>query len=97
MPELANTSLEVMRANYPEHPALDANGEFNYQYNSVVENDSWVSKATFGLFDKEEPPGFDSRRVYNPEFRNDNETLSEAAEQAGKRSWLSWLTFGIID
>ncbi len=97
MPELANSSLEVLRANYPEHPALNDNGEFNFQYNSGIKNDSWVSKATFGLFDKQEPPGFDSRRVYNPEFREDNESLEEAAKQADSGSWLKWLTFGLID
>lgn len=97
MPELVKNSLEVLRSNYPEHPALNNNGEFNFQYNAGVQNDSWLSKATFGLFDKQEPPGFDSRRVYNPEFRNDNESIEEAAEQAGKRSWLSLITFGLID
>lgn len=68
MPELRDQTLEILQLNYPEHPALSANGEFNYQHYSDAGNRSWLSLATFGLFDKREAPGFDSREIYNPEY-----------------------------
>lgn len=69
MPELRDQTLEILQLNYPEHPALGANGEFNFQHYADAGNRSWLSLATFGLFDKREPPGFDSRHIYNPEYK----------------------------
>ncbi|MDQ2078116.1 outer membrane protein assembly factor BamD [Marinimicrobium sp. ABcell2] len=69
MPELRDQTLELLRLNYPEHPALRRNGEFNFQYHSDSGDRSWLSLATFGLFDKRDPPGFDSRELYDPEYR----------------------------
>lgn len=66
--DLADNTLVILRNNYPEHPALTANGDFDYQYNSGEGERSWVSKLTFGLFDKVEPPGFDTREIYNAEY-----------------------------
>ncbi|MDO3380802.1 outer membrane protein assembly factor BamD [Gilvimarinus algae] len=69
MDELADRNLAVLRLNYPDHPAFDNSGEFNYQHGDIEER-SWVSRATFGLFDKRDPRGFDSRRVYDPQYQD---------------------------
>ena len=69
MPELSHNSLEVLRLNYPDHPALDDKGDFNFQYSSTADERSWLSKLSFGLFDKSEPKGFDSRRRYDPQYQ----------------------------
>jgi outer membrane protein assembly factor BamD len=96
MPELAAAPLELLRANYPEHPALDENGDFNYQYSSDTDERSWVSTATLGFFDKRDPTGFDTRAIYDPEWRED--TAAAAPEPVRPaRSWLSRLTFGLFD
>ena len=95
--ELVAESTEVLTTNYPDHPAVGGNGEFNFSYSTDTEERGWVSKATLGLFDKQEPPGFDTRAIYNAEYRRENQTQQEAVIEAEKRSWLSRLTFGLFD
>ncbi len=63
MDDLANRSLSVLQSNFPNHPALDAEGNFNSQVGQDQEQ-SWLNKATLGLVDRYEPPKFDNR----PEF-----------------------------
>jgi outer membrane protein assembly factor BamD len=58
--------LDILRTNYPEHPVLDAKGKFNQRYSYGDEQRSWISRLTFGLFDKNDPPGFDTREIYDP-------------------------------
>lgn len=70
MPELSAQMLEVLKLNYPEHPALNDDGSFDFQYSSDEGGRSWLSLITFGLFDKSEPPGFDTREQYNPEYQD---------------------------
>lgn len=101
MDELAEHSLKTLQANYPEHPALAKNGDFNYQHSSRLGERSWVSYASFGLFDKKDPPGFDSRALYNPEFIDNGQTIEQAdehlqPEDKPERSWLDLLTFGLF-
>ncbi len=101
MDELAEHSLKTLQTNYPQHPALAKNGDFNYQHSSRLGDRSWVSYASFGLFDKKDPPGFDSRLLYNPEFADDGQTIEQADEHAepedeAERSWLNLLTFGLF-
>jgi outer membrane protein assembly factor BamD len=67
--DLQESTLAVLKTNYPEHPALDENGEFNFQFSTAEDERSLLSKLTLGLFDKREPPGFDSREVYDPQFQ----------------------------
>jgi len=63
--DLADDSLKVLRANYPTHPSLDANGNFIQKFNVASnQHQSWVSTMTLGLFDKVEPPKFDDRAEY---------------------------------
>ncbi len=96
MPELAENSLKVLRSNYPNYPALKSNGEFNYSFNIGDEAPSWINRLTFGLFDKAEPPGFDSRKLYNSLYREENVQSEDVDLNPNKRSWLSILTFGLL-
>ena len=63
---LADDALKVLRTNFPNHPSLDADGNFVQKFN-IANNPrhrSWVSILTLGLFDKAEPPKFDNRAKY---------------------------------
>lgn len=102
--DLASGPLATLQHNYAEHPALTKDGSFNYQHRSNSGERSWVSVATFGLFDKKEPPGFDSRSIYNPEWKNkqnyeelESSNDSTPAESDEETPWYSWMTFGLVD
>ncbi len=60
MNDLAEQSLQVLRTNYPRHPSLDENGNFISVVGQESER-SVINKASFGLFDRYEPPKFDNR------------------------------------
>lgn len=59
--DLARDSINVLAMNYPEHPSLDKNGEFQSAYTLEGLQRSWINRATFGLFDPPRPPQFDNR------------------------------------
>jgi outer membrane protein assembly factor BamD len=61
MNDLAEESVTVLALNYPEHPSIDENGEFESVYTSQGIQRSWVNKASFGLLDPPTPPQFDNR------------------------------------
>jgi outer membrane protein assembly factor BamD len=61
MDALARDAIEVLKLNYPEHPALDKKGEFRTSYTLEGQQRSWINKLSFGLFDPPEPPQFDNR------------------------------------
>ena len=63
MDDLARDAIEVLRINYPEHPALDKNGEFKTSYTLEGQQRSWINKLSFGLFDPPKPPQF----AYHPQ------------------------------
>lgn len=90
--DLGDNALRTLVANYPEHPALD-NGEFDYDYSQRQPEGTWLQKATFGLFTKKDPQGFDSRAIYNPEhFGNGEAEQPATAEPAAEgRSFTDWL------
>ncbi len=63
--DLADSSLAVLRDNYPKHPALDASGNFVSSYSVADDQDrSVISYLTLGLFDRDKPPAFDNRAEY---------------------------------
>lgn len=70
MPETAEQTLAILRTNYRDHPVLDNKGQFNERYSYGDGKRSWVSRVTFGLFDKTDPPGFDTRKLYDPQYKN---------------------------
>ena len=63
IPELSKDSLAVLASNYPDYPAFNNKGEFNFNYYTQGSN-SLLKQATFGLIDNSHPPGFDSRKQY---------------------------------
>ncbi len=58
MNDLAQESIAVLAANYPDYPALDRSGQF-----ATLDGQqrSWLNKVTIGLFDPPSPPQFDTR------------------------------------
>ena len=110
--QLAATSLEVLKDNYPNHPSL-VDGQFVPQV-SNADNRSWLSKATLGLIESSTPlpPGetranMDIQKQYQdakdaipaelkPKDADGN--IIEAPEAEGKsRSWFSYMTLGLFD
>lgn len=69
MQELADDSARVLKMNYPDYPSLNEDGEFEYRY-KLKPKRNWLSYVTFGLLNKSEFVNFDSRDIYNPQFRN---------------------------
>lgn len=66
MPELAQNSVQVLRENYPDHPALDENGNLiNRDIEGGVQR-SWLNRISFGILDQPEQLGFDTREMYDP-------------------------------
>lgn len=96
MQELSDNAVAVMAANYPEHPSLMEDGSFDYNRRLLDAENSFLSKITFGLIDRSQPPAFDTRYLYDRTTR-DAASINEAKEaQEGKSIW-SWLTFGLVD
>lgn len=103
--DLAATSLETLKLNYPDHPTLE-NGEF-VPREEEADNRSWLAKATLGLIETDTPlpPGEtrasqdvirqyeDAEQQIPAELQQDAKT----GETAKKRSIWSYLTFGLFD
>lgn len=85
--DLTSNALQTLKQNYPDHPAFDKRGEFDFGFSSQLDERTWVSKATFGLFEKQEPPGFDSRTLYNPEYREDGRSTEEQPTSQEDSGW----------
>ncbi|AFV00671.1 outer membrane protein assembly factor BamD [Simiduia agarivorans] len=66
MDDLAQSAVEVLWTNFPDYPNFDKNGNFNYQYSVDINDRSWLNLLSFGLFDKQDLRGFDTRAKYNP-------------------------------
>ncbi len=54
--EPANDALRVLVSNYPDYPALDADGDFVISQTLRNRDRSWVNIATFGLLDRPDIP-----------------------------------------
>lgn len=61
MNDLAQDAIDTLVLNYPDHPSLNKQGEFDTVYTSEGLQRSLINKASFGLFDPPKPPQFDSR------------------------------------
>ena len=59
--DLALDSVAVLRTNFPDHPTLDKDGNFDTVYDLDGLDQSWVNKISMGLFDPPEPPQFNYR------------------------------------
>ncbi|MEY3668599.1 MAG: hypothetical protein RL572_2139 [Pseudomonadota bacterium] len=87
--DLADTSLTLLKSNFPEHPALDTNG--NFIVRSEVTNPSLLYTVSFGLLGDniDNTPLAPTQRPLqppNPEMEAPEET----------RSLLNILTFGLL-
>jgi outer membrane protein assembly factor BamD len=60
---LAKDSINTLAMNYPQHPSLDKNGEFQSVYTLDGLQRSWINTLSFGLFDPPKPPQFDNRNL----------------------------------
>ena len=96
MKELADNSVEVLVANYPEHPSLDSNGQFDFERRLLADQDSWLDKVSFGVLKRIKPPSFDSRSVYDKVTREAELNEGDQSQQENKRSIWSLLTFGLL-
>ena len=96
MKELADNSVEVLVANYPEHPSLDSNGQFDFERRLLADQDSWLDKLSFGVLKRIKPPSFDSRSVYDKVTREAELGDGDQRQQDNKRSIWSLLTFGLL-
>jgi len=99
--ELASTSLETLKLNYPQHPSLEE-GEF-VPRQEEADNRSWLSRATLGLIDTENkaPDRSQSNRDVVRQYENaaqdlpdelrpvlrEAETEAAKEEQSEDRSW----------
>ncbi len=65
----AEEMLAILKLNYPGYPAINEDGSFNdrFMYNEGKFN--WAAWLTLGLFSKTEISGFDTRKIYDPEFK----------------------------
>ncbi|HCJ27821.1 MAG TPA: outer membrane protein assembly factor BamD [Pseudomonas sp.] len=109
--ELAHSSLDTLKLNYPEHPSLE-DGEF-VPREKEADNRSWLSRATLGLIETENkaPDSSQSNRDVVRQYENAAQdlpdelrpVLREAEAEAENeqpregRSWWSYLTFGLFD
>ncbi len=111
--DLAATSLEVLKANYPNHPQL-VDGQF-VPREAEADNRSWLSKATLGLIESNPPlPPGETRanqdvikqyedakqaipRDLLPENQEELDEQEHEAEGNNDRSWFSYMTFGVFD
>lgn len=107
--DLANTSLETLKLNYPEHPSLE-DGKF-VPRQQEADNRSWLSRATLGLIETENKAADSSQsnrdvvRQYENAAQDLPDELRPVLRDAGAeneqqdegRSWWSYLTFGLFD
>ena len=70
MEDHSDNAAKVLAENFSNHPALNKDGTFDYQY-STEDKRSWVSYLTLGLFDKQPSLNFDTRQLYDPFFSQD--------------------------
>lgn len=59
----AASSIEVLKMNFPDYPALSASGEFISDFD-IDGNRSFINQMSFGFFDTPNPPKFDTSTLY---------------------------------
>lgn len=93
--DLADTSLALLRENYPDHSSVDTDGAFVIR--TEITNPSLLYTVTFGLLgdNRIDPPLAPTRR---PRNSGSQEIInSQVQSAAASRSWLSILTLGIFN
>jgi outer membrane protein assembly factor BamD len=61
--EQADSSLEILKLNFPDYPAIDASGKFISEFD-VDGNRSFINQLSFGFLDPPNPPRFDTSELY---------------------------------
>lgn len=99
MDSLSDNAARVLAINYPEYPALDEAGNFDFDKHLPRKGDrvSLLNTITFGLIERAKPPIYDTRERYNPVLRDGGNIDSDEQSDNDDRSIWSWLTFGLID
>ncbi len=97
MQELSDNAVNVLGANYPEHPSLDDSGAFDFDKRLVAGGDSFLGKITFGLIERLQPPAFDSRAVFNRAVREVDLIATNDEKKEEPRSIWNRITFGLVD
>ncbi len=69
MQDRANEVLDILRTNYPNFPALNKKGEFDYDYAFQDHERNLLGTITLGLFTKQETIGFDTRELYDAQYQ----------------------------
>jgi len=69
MQDRSKEVLEVLRTNYPNFPAFNKSGEFDYDYAFQNHERNLLGTITLGLFTKQETYGFDTRELYDAEYQ----------------------------
>jgi outer membrane protein assembly factor BamD len=69
LPEKSQEMLEILKLNYADYPALNNKGQFNYDYMYNNGKSPWLAYLTLGLFSKNEITGFDTRKLYDPQYK----------------------------
>ncbi len=62
MDDLAQDAIDTLVLNYPDHPSLNKDGEFDTVYTQDGLQRSLINRMSFGLFNPPKPPQFDSRK-----------------------------------
>jgi outer membrane protein assembly factor BamD len=90
--DLADSSLAILKLNYPDSPALDADG--NFIVSTQITDPSFLYSMSFGLVgsNKRDTPLAPTRRP----TRSDTPYSFELPELEPERSWLNILTLGVL-
>lgn len=90
--DLADTSLIILRQNYPDSPALDEDGAF--LVSAQITDPSFLYSVSFGLIgsNKKDTPLAPTRRP----SASDTPYSFELPEVAQKRSWLNIISMGVL-
>lgn len=93
--DLADTSLTLLRENYPDHASINTDGEFIIR--TEITNPSLLYTVSFGLIgdNRIEPPLAPTTRPLNSGSQQIINT--QVRPETARRSWFSILTFGIFD
>ena len=93
--DLADTSLALLKENYPDHPAIDGDGDFIVR--TEITDPSLLYTVSFGLLgdNRGNPPLAPTQR---PGTSGSQQIIeAQSGQGQGRRSFLSIITFGLLD
>lgn len=105
MQDLADSALETLKLNYPEHPAL-IDGEFKHHVEPAVAEMDWLESASVGLIDAvtAPPPRMATTQMEREMERQYQDAAASLpreirVSQNGEphRSFWNRITFGLLD